>query len=311
MTSRQLAALLLIAAVWGGSFLFIRVLVDAGMDPLGVSAGRCLLGMLVLAPIAWAGRRQFPRSPRTIAALAILGTVNMSMPWTLFAIGEQHVPSGVASIGNSSTPLWTAILATLLVRGDALTRVQQAGLIVGFSGIVALTGDDLASVHSDAFLGTLAVLAATMCYGVSAVSIRRWLRDVPAVPLTIGQLVFASLLLAPLALLTGAYDGAEMGLRQWGSILALGAAGSGLAVTIYMWLIGQVGPVRASVVTYLFPPIGVALGWLFLDETIGWNLLAGLVLVVAGVALVQGWALHRLPLRLAGIRRSQPASIPD
>jgi drug/metabolite transporter (DMT)-like permease len=294
--------------VWGGSFLFIKVLVDAGVDPPGVSAGRCLFGVVALLPFAWTARRQFPRTRRTIAGLALLGLVNMSIPWTLFPIGEQHVTSGIASIDNSTAPLWTAVFAAILIGAEPLGRGQIAGLLLGFAGVVVLVGDDLTSLDGGALVGTVALLGATLCYGMSAVSIRRWLRHVPAVPLTITQLGFASLSLLPVAIAGGAFDGATMGGKQWASLAMLGAAGSGFAGLAYMWLIGQVGAVRAAVVTYLLPPIAVVLGWLFLDESIGWNLLAALVLVAGGIALVQRVPVFRMVARAARMS-AEPAPI--
>ncbi len=288
MTPRQLTALLTAASVWGASFLFIRVLMDAGMDPVGMSAGRTSLGTLALLPFAWLARSRFPRSARTWLALAVLAFVNFALPWTLFGYGEQHVESGMASIANSGMPLFVAVFATLLIRTERLEARKVVGLLVGFSGVVALMGGGLRDFGSDSTRGILVIVVATACYGISAVSIRRWLHHVHPVPLTIGQVAFATAFLLPVALFTGAYGEVSMGWQEWGSLLLLGGLGSGLAVVLYMWLLGEVGPVRASVVTYLMPPVGVFLGWLLLDESIGWNMAAGLLLIIGGVALVQG-----------------------
>jgi drug/metabolite transporter (DMT)-like permease len=134
--------------------------------------------------------------------------------------------------------------------------------------------------------------------------VRRWLLHIPSIALTIGQVGFAALFLAPVALLTGAYSHADMGAAEWASVFALGAGGSGFAVMCYMWLIGQIGAVRASVVTYLMPPIGIFLGWLVLEESIGWNMLFGLGLIIGGVALVQGAPAGALRARFT--RAAQP-----
>lgn len=311
MTARHTGALLFAAAIWGGSFLFIKVLVDAGVEPAGVGAGRCVFGVLALLPVAWAMRHQFPRGKRTIAALGLLGLLNMAAPWTLFPLGEQHVTSGIASIDNSTTPLWTAMFAAFLIGHEPLRRGQLAGLLLGFCGVVVLVGDDLANLDSDAIIGTLALLGATMCYGLAAVSVRRWLLHVPAVPLAITQVAFASLALVPVAFVGGAFDGVQMGAKEWASLGALGALGSGFAILAYMWLIREVGAVRASVVTYLLPPIGVFLGWLFLDESLGWNLVAAIALVAGGVALVQRVPVFTIAARLAGGRATEPAPASD
>ncbi|MCE7928433.1 MAG: DMT family transporter [Dehalococcoidia bacterium] len=300
MTTRQVAALLTLALVWGASFLFIRVLADADVQALGISSGRTALGLATLVPFAWIARRQFPRDGRTWMALAGLGFANFALPWSLYGYGEHHVESGVASIINSGMPLWAAIFSVMLIRADDFSRARVLGLALGFGGVVAVMGGGTSGVDGESLRGMLAMVGATVCYAFSSVSIRRWLGHVPALPLTIGQIGFAACFLAPVALATGAFDDARMGAAEWGSLLTLGAAGSGFAVVIYMWLIGEVGAVRAAVVTYMMPPIGVTLGWLLLDEPVGWNLLVGLALIVAGVALVQGVRFTQLASRVSG-----------
>lgn len=223
-----------------------------------------------------------------------LGVVNFAIPWTIFGIAEQKVPSGAAAVANASTPLWSAILATALLKTDALGPGRVAGLGLGFAGVLILMGNDLADLSGAEVASILLILVATLCYGGSAVSIRRWLSPVPAVPLAIVQVGTAAAFLMPAALLTGAFEGADANWKVAGSALSLGVFGSGLAVVGYMHLIQKVGPVRASVVTYMVPPIGVLLGWLVLDETVGWNLVASLALILAGVALVQGVKLGKL-----------------
>lgn len=297
--------------MWGASFLFIRVLVDAGIGPVGLSAARTGLGFVCIAPVAWRMRKQFPADRRTILALAILGFVNFALPWTLYAVAAPHAPTGAASIANSSTPLWSAIFATLLLKADRLGGTRVLGLAIGFSGVLLLMGKDMANTRSSGALAILVMLAATLCYGLSAVSIRRFVRHVPAVGLAAGQIGFATLILWPVALAQGAFANAEMGVPEWGSLFALGFVGSGLAVVAYMWLIGEVGPVKASVVTYLMPPLGVFLGWIVLDERVGWNLAGGLALVIAGVALVQGVPVRRLMLRAGIWPMAAPAATGD
>jgi drug/metabolite transporter (DMT)-like permease len=311
LSSRQLLALLTTALIWGASFLFISVLVDSGMEPVGMSAGRTTLGLLVLLPLAVLMRSQFPRDRGTWIALAALAFVNFALPWTLFGYGQQRVESGMASIANSGMPLFAALFSVALIRADRLDVRKVVGLLLGFSGVVALMGGGLGNLGNDSSKGIALIVLATACYGFSAVSIRRWLKHVPPIPLTVAQVGFASLYLMPVALVTGAYDSAAMGWQEWGSILVLGGLGSGFAVLIYMWLLGQVGAVRASVVTYLMPPIGVSLGWLLLDESIGWNMAAGLLLIVSGVALVQGVSLARLVIRPKPVPAAATASAGD
>jgi drug/metabolite transporter (DMT)-like permease len=304
MKGPQIAALLFVSGVWGASFLFIRVLVDAGVEPLGISAGRTALGTLALLPFGWYWRRHIPREPSTLALLAGLGVLNFALPWTLFGFAQQHVTSGAASIANAAMPLWAAIFAALLIRTERLTVLRAAGLFAGFAGVAVLAAPS-AGDFGGSLRGIPLIVGATMCYGISTVSIRKWLHGVHASMITLGQIGVAAMLLVPLAAATGAYSGAEMRWNEWTSLAVLGLLGSGTTVMAYMWLIGQVGPVRASVVTYLIPPTGVFLGWLLLDEAIGWNMIAGVALILVGVSAVQGLVGH-----IAGIHARRAAALP-
>jgi len=300
--STQLAVLLALAVVWGASFLFIRVLINAGVEPLGVSAGRTALGLATLLPFALRARGSFALPRSTWLALVVLGVANFALPWTLFSFGQQHVPSGVGSIANAAQPIWAAIFSTIVIRSERLGPRRIAGLVLGFAGVLVLMRGRAAGLDGDALRGIPLMIAATALYGASSVSIRRWLTHVPVLPLTVAQIGTASLALVPLALGTGAYDHASIGAKEIGSALVLGGVGSGVAVLLYMWLIGQVGAVAASAVTYLMPPIGVFLGWLLLDEPVEAPMIAGLVLIIAGVVLVQ-----RVTLRRATVAVPLPA----
>ncbi|MGE3076966.1 MAG: DMT family transporter [Dehalococcoidia bacterium] len=297
MTLKQGLILVALSLVWGCSFLFIKVIVDAGVEPMGMSAVRTTLGAATLLPFAWAAREGFRQSRSTWLALLALGVLNFAIPWTIFGIAETHVPSGAAAVANASMPLWSALLATILLRADRLGPQRIAGLGLGFLGVVVLMSGDLTDLSGSEAGSILLILVATLCYGTSAVSIRRWLGHVPAIPLASAQVTTAAALLVPAALLTGAYSDADITFKVVANAAALGAFGSGLAVVGYMYLIQSVGPVRASVVTYMVPPIGVILGWLFLDEAIGWNLVAALGFILAGVALVQGTNVRRIGRR--------------
>lgn len=287
MTSRQLAVLLALASIWGASFLFIKVLVDAGVGAAGVTAGRSSLGFVTLLPFAFHFRKQFPRDRKTWAALALLGLLNFGLPWTLFGVAAHRAPSGASSVVNALQPLWAALLAAVLLKADRLGRRRIAGLVFGFAGVCVLMGQDLFESDTRGAGAILLMAFATACYALSGVLISRWLRTVSPVALAFGQIGFSVLYLLPVALATGAYAHADFHPGAVVSLLILGGGGSGLAIVGFMWLIQEIGPVRAAVVTYLLPPVGVFLGWLVLGEPIGWNLVLGLVCIIGGVALVQ------------------------
>ena len=286
MTSRQLTVLLILAGIWGASFLFIKVLVDAGIEPAGVSAGRSALGALTLLPVAWRARAQFPRAGKTWLALAFLGLINFAFPWTLFSIAAQHSPSGASSVVNALQPIWAAIFSMVLLRSERAGGLRLIGLLLGFGGVFVLMGQDMLNADREGIGAILMMATATACYGFSSVFISRWLRQVKPLPLAASQIGFCAIYLAPVALATGAYSHIDVAAGPIASFLILGAFGSGVAVVLFMRLIQEAGPVRAAVVTYLMPPVGVFLGWLILDEAIGWNLILGLAFIIAGVALV-------------------------
>lgn len=308
MTPRQLFALFALALVWGASFLFIRVLLNADMDPVGISGARVGVGALALSPLVWFARAQFPRDRRSWILLAGLGAVNFAIPWTIFPLAQQHIPSGVASIGNSCSPIFASMFAALLLPGEHLTGRRIVGLALGMGGVATLVAGDLNGVDSGSAWGILGVVFATLLYGGSAVFIRRWMSHVGPIALATGQIATAAVILSPIAFVTGGFSGVSMGSKEWSSLLILGAFGSAIGPILYMSLIGSVGPVRASVVTYLIPPIGVFLGWLALDERIGWDLLGAIILIASGVALVQNLPLRRWPA--AAYRRLTFSSSP-
>jgi drug/metabolite transporter (DMT)-like permease len=308
VTGRQFALLTVLALTWGCSYLFIKVIVEGGVEPIGMAGARTALGTLTLLPFAWFGRAGF-RQPRSAwAGMIGLGFLNFAIPWTLFGVAGKHVPSGVSAVANASAPLWSAILVAILLRSDRMTPSRMIGLLLGFAGVLVLMGEDLSNV-SGSHAGSIAlILLATLCYGFSSVAIRKWLSSVPPVPLATVQVGSAAVGLMTLAFATGAFAEADMNAKVTLSMLALGGIGSGLAVVVYMHLIQNLGPVRASVVTYMIPPVGVFLGWLVLDEPIGWNLAASLALILAGVALVQGLAPRWLLARFQPVPNPVPAS---
>ena len=300
MTARQFGILCVLALTWGCSFLFIKVIVEGGVEPMGMSGVRTLLGALSLVPFAWVARSGFRQPRATWAAMVGLGVLNFAIPWTLFGVAGNHVPSGASAVANASAPLWSAILATIFLKADVLGPQRVAGLAIGFFGVIILMAGDLATLSGSQAGSIALILVATLCYATAAVSIRKWLSRVPAVPLAFVQVGTAASLLMPAAFATGAFEGADMSLKVVSSAVALGTLGSGVAVVAYMYLIQNVGPVRASIVTYMAPPIGVVLGWLVLDEAIGWNLVAALACILAGVALVQGVTPRRVATWIPG-----------
>ncbi len=287
-----------LALVWGTSFLFIKVALD-GLSATQVVVGRLLFGAAALAAVVAVRRVPLPRSPRIWGHLVLMGVVANLLPFFLFAWGEGHgAPSGLAGIYNATTPLWTLMVAVAALPEERPTVARAAGIVVGFLGVVVVLGPWHEAVGAK-LGGQLACLGAAACYGVGFVYTRRFLARSGLRPLAlstgqIGAAAVLGLLLTPFV----AADPVTLPLRVVGSVLVLGALGTGIAYIVYFGLIRDVGATTASSVTYFTPLVAVTLGALVLSEQVGWNTFVGALVVVTGVALAEG--------RLAGFRQRFP-----
>ncbi len=282
-----LTRLAILGGIWGCSFLFIKVALD-GLPPLGVALSRTVAGAAVLWVLVGVRRLAVPRQRATWRHLTVLSVFANVLPFVLFAWAEEHVSSGVAGIYNATTPLMTLVIAMAVLPGERPTRERTSGVLLGLAGTVLVLGP-WRGVGSNSVLGQLACLAAAASYGVAFVYTRRHVSRLGLSPVVTSacQLTAGVVLLgvaAPAANWEGAYlDGPVLG-----SVLALGALGTGIAFVINHGLIRDVGPTTASMVTFLIPIVAVALGAVVLDEPVTWNLFAGGVVVILGVALAEG-----------------------
>jgi len=264
------------AVTWGGSFLFMDVGLDHFTPPL-IAFGRIAIGAATLAVLP-AARQPVPRSawPR----IALLGLTWMAIPFLLLAIAQQWIDTGLAGMINATAPLFTALVAALLVRALP-SRLQGIGLVLGFLGVVAIS---LPSVEgSSNLLGVLLVLSAAMLYGL-AFNIAAPLQGRHgSLPVTL-----RAMLVAAVALLPAAVVGALHSSFGWSSLLAvvaLGSLGTGLAFIWFTTLIGRVGPARAAISIYFVPVVAVALGAVFLGERAHLAALLGTAMVLGGAYL--------------------------
>lgn len=303
----QFAVLLALGIIWGASFLFIKVLVDE-IDPVLIVAGRVLFGFLAIAPIVVFRRLPLPSAGATYGWIMFLAAFGSTLPFLLITLGETEIDSGTAAVLNASVPLFTAFMSIWFLTDEQLSASKVLGLTGGFFGVAVLSGADLFNLGRAALLGDLAVIAASLSYALAAVFARRHLRAENPISLGACQLAFALLLIAPITLALEPPSAAgQIELNEWLAWLTLGVGGTGLAYWAYYWLIAEVGAVKATMVTYILPAVGVFLGWAFLNESLSWNILLGLALIIAGIALVNEVAVSerwRRPL----FERGQPPS---
>jgi drug/metabolite transporter (DMT)-like permease len=281
------ARIAVLAAIWGCSFLFIKLALH-GVSATQIVLARIVLGAMALGAFAALRREPLPRQPRTWAHLAFLGGVANVVPFLGFSWGEEHgATSGLAGIYNATAPLWTLMLAILVLPAERPTRARIAGLVTGFAGVLVVLAP-WRSVEGAHLSGQLACLGAGACYGVAFVWTRRFVSATGSpLGLATAQLLCATVEFGVLAPFVAASPVA-LPASVWLSLLALGAIGTGIAYVIYYGLIRDVGATTASTVTYVVPLVAVTLGVVALGESVRWNDFAGAAVVIAGIAVAEG-----------------------
>jgi drug/metabolite transporter (DMT)-like permease len=279
-----------LAAIWGSSFLFIKVGVEE-LHPIYVTLGRAAAGTITLLVVLLVLRDRLPRDPKLWLHLAVTGVVGVALPFTLFGYGEQRVPSLLAGIWNATTPLFVLPLAVFLFRTEKMTARKTVGLSLGFVGVLVVLGV-WQGVGGAAFTGQLMCFGAAVCYGVVIPYAKRFVtnRQESGLSLAAGQLVTATVLMAIVApLVAGAPTPlGDLSAKAIGSVIILGAVGTGIAFVINMRNIRLAGASTASMVTYLIPLFAVLLGVLVLGEHLAWYQPVGALIVLVGVAVSQG-----------------------
>jgi len=302
MRLREWMAFWLLGTIWGSSFLWIKIaVVETG--PVLLAALRLLFGAAGLIGIAWMTRQSVPRDRALLARYFVLALLNTALPFVLIPWGETRIASGLAAVLNGTTPLFTLIIAHFWLRDERITRARVAGLGVGFTGVVVLMSRDLGA-GADNLWGQAAVLAASCSYAVAATFARRYLRGQPPVLQAAVAVTFAD------AVLWLTVPAVEPAVRlphlpiTWLALAWLGVLGSCVAYLLYYYLIHAWGATRATVVTYVFPVIGLVLGVAFLGEPLNVRLVAGTLLVVSGIAVANRAPAVRPPL-------SAPIAVPS
>lgn len=291
MSTRAWLAFAAMSVIWGVPYLFIKIAVDGGVPPAAVAWTRVTLAAAVLLVLAWRAGT-LPSLRGRVRWLVAYAVAEISIPFPLIALGEQHVASSLTAILIASVPLIIALLALRFDPAERATGMRLFGLLLGFGGVVALMGLDV-SGNPDELLGALAILGAAVGYAIGPLVLKHRLVDLDPRATMGGSLAIASLILAPAAALTAPSEAPTGGAIA--SIVVLGLLCTAVAFVIFNVLIADAGPGRALVITYVNPLVAVALGVTLLDERPGAGAVAGLLLILAGSWLSTD---GRLPPRL-------------
>jgi drug/metabolite transporter (DMT)-like permease len=274
----------LLAIIWGSSFLSIKLALDT-LEPVQIGLGRILLGLLFLATLLVLRGERLPRSRATWGHLAVAGLFLNAVPFTLFSWSETRIPSLLAGIYNASAPLFTMVVAALILADEQPTRRRIGGLAAGLVGVLVVLGAWRGTQGGASIPGQLAALGATASYGVAYPYARRFLAgqglSVPV--LATGQLICAG---AELALLAP-WQVPHLSTRSALGVVLLGIAGTGIGYLLSYSLITERGATTTSSVNYLIPVVSVGLGVVVLSEPLRWNQPVGAALVIAGVVLAE------------------------
>jgi drug/metabolite transporter (DMT)-like permease len=290
-------ALLFLSALWGASYLFIKVAVEE-LEPAAMMELRLLLaGAVLLAFLVWrlGWADAITELRHTGWPAVVLGALNGAIPFTLIAWGEKHIDSGVAAIANSTVPIFVVLLALRFRPSESAKGLRLLGVLVGLLGVAVLAGFDPEGGWW-AVAGTMAVVVASLSYAAANLYTQHHFSGVSALVTATAAILSGALVLLPLALLQ--LPDAVPSAKALGSVAALGIAGTAIASIVLYRMLVAYGSSRTTLVTYLLPAFALFYGALFLDERITVSAMLGLILILGGVAL--GAGVLRMP------RRRQP-----
>jgi drug/metabolite transporter (DMT)-like permease len=273
------------ALIWGTSFLFIKIAV-ADVSPYVLVVFRVFFAIVATLIMMRIYRSKIPRKPRYIWIFAVLGLLNVAIPFILISTAEEAIPSGMASIMNSTVPLFTLLIASVFLKEERATWLQSLGLVIGFGGIVVLMSDRLGGGLNAPLRGLIFMLIAALCYATSVIFARKFLKGDDPVIQSMGQMVWAMLFVSIAAFTQDPSFRLPSQPLTWVLLIVLGLVNSGLANLLYYSLLNSVGPTRTVLVSYAFPLIAVLLGVIILDEPFGWRQILGGLLIIGGVVWV-------------------------
>lgn len=295
------AAFLLLGLIWGSSFLWIKVAV-AEIPPATLVAYRMTLGAVAMLVFLHFIGQRLPRNARQLAPLAVMGMINAAIPIFLISWAELYVDSGTAAVLNSLVPIFSLIVAGVMLRAEPVTAVRVVGLLLGFGGATILASREFALRDDPSvLLGCAAVILAAASYALGASYARHGISTTHRYVVAAGTLVFAAIYMWASAL---TFEGFIVP-KELATLVAigwLGLLGAFVAYLLFFYLIERVGATSATMTTYLFPVVGVILGVVFLGETLDLRLSAGTVLVVVGIVVVR-FRSHEYGAVLDRIRR--------
>jgi drug/metabolite transporter (DMT)-like permease len=286
MKLKEWGAFVVLGLIWGSSFLWIKIGVE-DITPFVLVTLRISFGLIGLLVVMALTRQSFPRDRNTILKYIFMGVFNLVLPFLLITWGETKIDSSMAAILNGAQPLFIIVIAHFWLHDEKITLPRLGGLIIGFIGVVVIVAQDLkpGSQPIDV-LGQLAVVLAAISYATALTFSRKYLRGTKPVVQSTMILVIGAIIMWTLTPVTTHPTVLPSTPLTWIAVIWLGLLGLCIAYLLFFYLNNVWGPTRASLVTYIFPIVGVFLGIIFLNEQPSWNMVIGSLLVVGGIIVV-------------------------
>lgn len=278
--------LLLLAAIWGASYLFIKIGVDGGFQPLTFVALRTLIAGIALFIVMQLRGEKFPRTRAIWYPMVVMALFNSVVPYSFITWGEQAISSGLAAILTAMVPFFTVVFANFWTRDERLTRTKLVGIAIGLVGVAILFAPAMRQGVKVEFWGMLAVVGASASYGFAILVARKFLGELSHLVASTSQLGGAALVMIPLSVLFEHPFNLQPTTSAIVALVTLALLGTAFAYILYYWLIHNIGATRTSLVTYIMPIMGVVWGALILSEKIDPTAIVGLVLIIGGILVV-------------------------
>lgn len=279
--------LLVLAALWGGSFFFAEIALTA-LPPFTLALFRVGLALPVLGVVIRLQGLRLPRAPRIWGAWLVMGAINNALPFSLILWGQTRIDGGLAAILNGTTAMFTAVVAGALLADERLSPRKITGALLGLAGVAVVIGPDALNGLDPRNLGQLAILGAGLSYAFASVWGKLALRGVPAQLNAFGMLMGSSVIMAPLALWVDGVPALDHPPLVWGAVLGLALLSTSVAYLLYFAILRRAGAANLMLVTLLIPPFAIGLGALFLNEKLTLSAWLGFGIVALGILVTDG-----------------------
>ena len=291
MGFQEWGLIIILSILWGGSFFFVGVAVQ-DVPPLTIVLCRVALASIILLAVVYLKGDRMPLSPALWGGFIVMGTLNNLIPFSLIVWGQTHIESGLASILNGTTPIFSVILAHFLTKEERLTTHRMSGVLIGWVGVAVLIGfNSLRSMGIEVY-GQIAVLGAALSYACAAIYGRRFKGFSPLV-VAAGMLCGSTIMMTPMALSVDQPWNLSPGIYTMAALFGLAAISTSLAYIIYFRVLSAAGPTNLLLVTFLIPLSAILLGVIFLGERLAWNAFVGMGLIFTGLIAIDGRLLKR------------------